>query len=210
MLRQDIEAIPADDRSGTAYDINFFTDGVPEPRCVAGCEDDVLNCSDGHDNDGDGHIDGADEDCLSTYPDSLYGVCNTLSEIPDNAYVDLETCGEYNTVSQISAIIGEVTSLSETYGILRVRLNTHFISAPQEVIDARCGGSGAQFGYVCSQAIPLLQRMADEGGGEYVDDMAAPCEEEVDDPPDGGPSDGGDGPPYECDDRFGDCGVPPD
>jgi hypothetical protein len=201
MVRQDIEALPLDERPTTAYVVNFFSDGIPEPQCRAGCEDDETHCSDGFDNDDDDLIDGADEDCLSTMPDSLYGVCNTLQEIPNNAYVGLETCGEYNTVGQLSALIEELRSLRDGYGVYSVTLNTYYLSATQEEVDARCGGDASNFGIICREAIPLLQRMADEGGGEYNDDMAAPCEEN-DDTPEGGP-------PYECEDPFGDCGTPP-
>ena len=58
MLEQDmIDSGPAQ-RARSRYVVVFISDGVPEPRCRQGCEDDRNTCSDGIDNDGDGLIDG--------------------------------------------------------------------------------------------------------------------------------------------------------
>ena len=32
------------------------TDGIPEPSCFGGCEDDTVHCTDGIDNDDDGSL----------------------------------------------------------------------------------------------------------------------------------------------------------
>ena len=52
-----IDSGPAQ-RARSRYVVVFISDGVPEPRCRQGCEDDRNTCSDGIDNDGDGLIDG--------------------------------------------------------------------------------------------------------------------------------------------------------
>ena len=66
---------------------------------------------------------------------------------------------------------------------------------------ARCGGSGATFGYVWSEATRVLEAMAEAGGGTFSDLLT----DDRGDPPDGGTPSGS---PYECDSRIGDCGTP--
>jgi hypothetical protein len=129
----------------TKYMVVFISDGVPEPRCRAGCDD------------GD------------TPPDSLYGVCNTTEEIPDDVYVDMHSlCPEYNQPPQIVQKVQDIVSLGEFYGAGDITLSTVLIFASPEEVAAQCGDV-TQFGYVKEEAEPLLQAMADEGGGTYRD-----------------------------------------
>jgi hypothetical protein len=168
MLEQDMLNAAISMRARTKYVVMFISDGTPEPRCDAGCEDDDDRCSDGNDNDGDGMIDGADDDCADTLPDNLYGVCNTDEEIPDDVYVDMRSiCPEYNKIPQLIRLVEDLITLGEAYGVGDISFHTTFLFAPQEVVDARCGGSGAQFGYVREEAQPVLQAMADAGRGVF-------------------------------------------
>lgn len=175
MIERDLIGSPISLRARTKYVVIFVSDGVPEPRCLAGCEDDTFTCDDGEDNDGDGIIDGADEDCAIdpatgqlAAPDRFYGVCNTDEEIGDSDYIDMRSvCPEYNMEAQILRKVDDLVALGESYGVGDLTLHTVFLFAPQDVVDARCGGSGAQFGYVRDQAQPLLQAMAEGGRGVF-------------------------------------------
>jgi hypothetical protein len=186
MLEQDMLNAPISLRARTKYVVMFVSDGVPEPRCDAGCEDDETNCDDGEDNDGDGIEDGADPDCTDdgpddldngTMPDSMYGVCNTDEEIPGaeeyddgsiGHYIDMRSiCPEYNQTPQILRKIDDLMLLGESYGVGDLTFSATFLFAPQEIVDARCGGSGATFGYVREEAQPLLQAMAEAGRGIF-------------------------------------------
>lgn len=175
MIEQDLLNAPISLRARTKYIVMFISDGVPEPRCDAGCEDDAINCADMADNDGDGLVDGSDPDCTDTsleingtMPDDLYPVCNTDEEIPENAYVDMRSlCPEYNKIPQLMRKVEDLIALSDSYGVGDLTFHTTFLFAPQDVVDARCGGSGATFGYVREEAQPVLQAMADIGRGLF-------------------------------------------
>ncbi len=171
-LEQDLINSPMSLRARTKYVVLFVSDGVPEPRCDAGCEDDNSACDDGEDNDGDGLVDGGDPDCADTSPDRLYGICNAsdedLEELADDEYVDMRSiCPEYNMEYQILRRVDDIMALADAYGVGDLRFHTVFLFASQEVVDARCGGSGAAFGYVRDEAMPLLQSMADAGEGTF-------------------------------------------
>ncbi len=159
----------------TRYVVNFVSDGNPEPRCLAGCEDDISRCSDGEDNDGDGLNDTSDPDCAniddsSQRPDSLYGVCNTNQEVPDNVYVDMTgVCPEYNQPRQIMQRIAEIRALSDVYSVGDISLNTVLLFSPTEVVESLCPGASTSFGYDRGQARALLQTMAAAGNGTFRD-----------------------------------------
>lgn len=139
-----IESGPAEN-ARTRYVVLFLSDGSPEPRCRAGCDD------------GD------------TPPDSLYGVCNTTNEIADEDYVDMNTrCPEYNQTNQILAKIQDLVALGEYHGVGDLTLSTVLLFAPEEEIAAVCGDVSV-FGYVREEAMPLLVSMAAEGGGTFRD-----------------------------------------
>ncbi len=175
LLEQDMVAVGPAERARTRYVVVFVSDGVPEPRCRAGCEDDRERCGNGRDDDADGRVDGADPDCAdlddaSLRPDVLYGVCNTDQEIPDEVYVDLAgRCPAYNQPEQIRERVDDLVALERIYSAGDVVLNTVFLSAPQEVITSVCGDAAAAFGYAAEPARLLLRGLAEAGGGTFRD-----------------------------------------
>ncbi len=200
-LEADISSFTAEELARTRYQILFHSDGIPEPVCTAGCEDDDRSCSDGVDNDGDGDIDDADPSCDGTFPNRLYGVCNTDETIPDDVYIDFDGhCGGYNTSGVILDRVGEILSLATTHGVGELSLDTILLFTSQELVDANCGGSGVDLGYVWTEATTMLEAIAFSGGGTFTDLFIG----DRDDPPDGEPVEY----PYECDNRFSDCGAP--
>jgi hypothetical protein len=145
MLEQDmIDSGPAE-RARTKYIILFISDGLPEPRCVSGCDDgDII-------------------------PDALYGVCNTTETIPDGEYVDMHTlCPDYNQPEQIMQKVEDVMALGDFYSVGDIQLNSIFLFAPEADIAAICGDV-AQFGYVREEAEPILREMAETGLGTFRD-----------------------------------------
>ncbi len=175
IIEQDILAVGGPERARTRYIVNFVSDGVPEPRCNAGCEDTISDCSDGDDNDGDGRTDTTDPDCAnitdnSLHPDNLYGVCNTTEEVPDDVYVDYTgICPEYNQPNQILQRVQQLLDLKDIYSVGDVQLNTVLLFSPQAVVEARCPGASMAFGYDKVQATATLQSMADRGNGTFRD-----------------------------------------
>lgn len=175
LIERDILTVGGPERARTRYIINFVSDGNPEPRCNAGCEDTISDCSDGDDNDGDGRLDGADPDCAnitdnSVHPDNLYGVCNTDLEIPDDAYVDFSgICPEYNQPQQIMQRVQELLELKETYSVGDVTLNAVLLFSPTPVVEGICPGASTAFGYNRDLATALMQSMANEGNGTFRD-----------------------------------------
>ncbi|MBN2529316.1 MAG: VWA domain-containing protein [Deltaproteobacteria bacterium] len=145
MLEQDMIAAGPTMRARTRYMVLFLSDGVPEPRCRFGCDDG------------------------NTQPDSLYGVCNTDQEIPDEDYVDMHgICPSYNQPEQITAKVEEIISLGEFYGVGDLTLNTIFLFAPDAEVAARCGDVSI-FGYDRQEALTLMEKMAEIGGGTFRD-----------------------------------------
>ncbi len=175
LIEQDMVEVGAAERARTKYVVILMSDGVPEPRCNAGCEDDQRACEDGEDNDGDGLADASDPDCAniddnSLHPDSLYGVCNTTQEVPDDVYVDMDgLCPEYNQPPQILARIADLLALKDTYSAGDVRLHTVLLFSPQEVVESLCGPASVTFGYNHDIAKSLLTSMAEAGGGTFRD-----------------------------------------
>ncbi len=169
LIENDILASGPSERARTRYVVNFVSDGIPEPRCNPGCEDDQMMCSNGDDDDGDGTIDGADMDCANIgdnvlHPDNLYGVCNTDQEIPDDVYVDISgICPEYNQPSQIMGRVQEILALSDIYSVGDITLNTVFLFTEMTQVDP------TQFGYERAQARALLSAMAEAGDGVFRD-----------------------------------------
>ncbi|MCB9729696.1 MAG: VWA domain-containing protein [Deltaproteobacteria bacterium] len=175
MLEEDMVAIGPATRARTRYVVILVSDGVPEPRCNAGCEDDKAACSDGVDNDGDGIIDGSDPDCVgvedsSTHPDNNYGVCNTRKEVTDDVYVDYQgLCPAYNQPEQIMARVSSLLELEDIYSAGDVALHTVLLFSPQGVVEGACPGASTLFGYNHDAAKGLLQAMAQAGGGAFRD-----------------------------------------
>ena len=175
LLERDMLETDPTELARTRYIINFISDGSPEPRCLAGCEDSISACSNGQDDDGDGLIDAADPDCQdindsAKRPDSLYGVCNFQGEIPEGIYVDMTgVCPEYNQENQILRRVQEILTLQEIYPVGDIRLNTVLLFSPQDVVEGLCPGAGAEFGYDRTIARALMQQMAAVGNGTFRD-----------------------------------------
>jgi hypothetical protein len=172
----------------TRYVITFVSDGVPEPRCLPGCEDDRTKCSDGIDNDGDGLVDGADSDCDNIgdnrlHPDNLYAICNYTGDpdadnpdevrqqlIDNQEYVDFDMiCPSYNEPELILQRVSDLVALQDTYSVGSITLHSVFLFAPQAEVEAVCGEVAATFGYDQTQARNLLQAMAATGTGAFRD-----------------------------------------
>lgn len=175
MLEQDILDTDPSERARTRYVVVMVTDGSPMPLCLAGCEDDVTNCTDGRDNDADGIADGSDPDCAnindaSLHPDILSGVCNTDEEIPDDVYVDFNgVCPAYNTTPQILQRVRDILALQELYSVGGVSLNTVLMFSPQAIVESVCPNAATDFGLEQDQARALLQAIAQEGDGTFRD-----------------------------------------
>ncbi len=173
LLEEDmIDAGPI--RARTRYVVIFVSDGIPEPRCNAGCEDDNTNCTDGEDNDGDGLVDDADPDCsdlddASVRPDTLYGQCNTTKEIGKTDYVDYTgSCPDYNQPEQLQTRLAELLELREIYSAGSMTFHTVFLFTddPQILDDEQCA---TLFGYSADPARELLTSLAAQGGGTFRD-----------------------------------------
>jgi len=204
LLEADMAALPAEDAPNTRYEVLFVSDGVPEPVCTAGCEDGAENCADSIDNDGDELVDGDDPDCAEDQPDGVYGICNNdgAEAIPDSTYVDFGSgCPQYNSDDQILDKVDTMVALATTHGVAGLSLDTTFLFADQEVVESTCGGDVTIFGYVCAWARPLLEAMATRGGGTFINTSPDECVSPGDPTTPIGV-------PYECDDRFSNCGTP--
>ncbi len=175
VLEDDMRDVGLSERARSRYVVIFISDGVPEPRCNAGCEDDQNNCSDGEDNDGDGRLDGSDPDCsdignAAIRPDTLYGVCNTDQEIPDDIYVDYRgICPAYNQPETILQRVDELLGLADLYSVGDITLHTVLMFSPQAVVESICPGASTSFGYDLDQARALLKAMARTGMGTFRD-----------------------------------------
>lgn len=145
VLEREMLRVGPAENARSRYVVLFFSDGVPEPRCRAGCED------------GD------------SIPDSLYGVCNTTLEIPEDEYVGLRTpCPSYNQRPEILEGVSDIQELAEVHGVADLSFNTFLLFAPPEEVAAVCGDVSG-FGYIREEAEPLLVSMAEQGGGTYRD-----------------------------------------
>ncbi|MBA2665269.1 MAG: VWA domain-containing protein [Bradymonadaceae bacterium] len=144
LIEQDIVATDAMERARTRYIINFVSDGVPEPRCTAGCDS-------------------------SRPPDSLYGVCNTTRDIPEGEYVELTPCQPYNQPQQIVRRVEELLALKDIYSVGDITLNSVLLFSPQEIVEGICPGAAAQFGYDRVEAQAALLAMANAGNGVFRD-----------------------------------------
>ncbi|MEM1414340.1 MAG: VWA domain-containing protein [Myxococcota bacterium] len=189
-LENDMIATPPGERARTRYVIVFVSDGSPEPRCRAGCEDGasfgggapgggafVGTCANGEDDDGDGLIDAADPDCQD--PDELdrpFSPCNLQgrSDFPDavgdDEYVDFSgVCPDYNQPPQILQRVEDILDLEEVYGVGSVQLNTVLIFSPQPVVEGACPGASMNFGLDRVDASVIMQQMAERGRGLFRD-----------------------------------------
>lgn len=179
MIEQDMIQSGAAVRARSRYIVVLVSDGIPSPMCNAGCEDDVINCSNGLDDDNDGLFDGNDPDCANIndnvlHPDNLSGVCNTDPQTrrlaaPDE-YVDmLGVCPSYNQTPQLIARIDDLLALKETYSAGDLTLHTVFLFSPEPVVTALCGNFSQLLASDRGRALTLMQALADAGRGTFRD-----------------------------------------
>ncbi len=176
MIEQDMIAVGAAERARTRYVVVLVSDGIPQPRCNAGCEDDKTNCENKRDDDGDGLVDESDPDCANITDNSLHpdnesgGACNYQGPIRAGEYVDMQgLCPAYNQPEQIMARVRDLLALKETYGAGDVRLHTVFLFAPQAQVEAVCPEASMQLGYNETQARTQLRAIAAAGNGIFRD-----------------------------------------
>jgi hypothetical protein len=178
VLEEDMVAAGPAERARTRYVIIFVSDGIPVPRCVAGCEDDTAKCSDGIDNDGDGDIDAVDMDCdniddNTLHPDNFSPACNFDGNLPEGLYEDLAAqgrCPDYNQPHLIAQRVEDLRTLEFIYSVGEIVLHTVFVSSPDEVIAQFCGDDWEQLlGFDLEQAHAFLTDMARVGGGTFRD-----------------------------------------
>lgn len=175
VIEEDMLEIGPAERARTRYKVVFVSDGVPDPRCNAGCEDDQANCSNGEDDDGDGLVDEQDPDCdnidnNALHPDNFDPVCNSTQDLDEDLLVDRQgICPAYNQPEQIFRRVDELLSLKETYSAGALDLSTILLFAPQAEVEARCPGAAEDFGIERTQAEALLRDMADTGNGTFRD-----------------------------------------
>ncbi len=169
-LRADMEGQSADARLRTQYRMIFHSDGLPEPRCYAGCDD------------------------SGTVPDALFGLCNSDSPVPDDAYLDFHPCGEYNHQVNIFRKVDDLLALASDYSVGDMTIDTVLVVADRETVESACISDAE------SAPVDLLRDMAEYGGGEFLDLHAEDRED-----------------PevvylglimFECDSRYGECGTP--
>ncbi len=145
LLEGEMSSVGSATNARTRYEVLFLSDGVPEPRCSAGCDDGDVR------------------------PDSLYGVCNTDQELPEGEYVGMSSpCPSYNQPEQILEGVRELQDLADTYGVAGLSVDTVLLFAPESEIAQVCGDVSV-FGYIREEAEPLLRAMADEGRGTFRD-----------------------------------------
>jgi hypothetical protein len=201
LLAQDMAAIDAEQLREIHYRVIFISDGKPEPRCDEGCEDDALYCLDGADNDGDGSVDDDDPDCADPLPDDRYrAFCNDAIELPELPAASFPArggpCSSYNTDEQILAEVDRIVGLADRFGAASVTFDTMLVFGSQNEANARCDRDV----YCWWEGMPLLEAMAEAGGGTFSEPFAPDREP-------AGTSCGSElGPSEECDPTYEDCG----
>ena len=162
VLEREMVEQGAADRARTRYVMVYVSDGVPEPRCNAGCEDDQTACMDGLDNDGDGRTDSSDPDCTgiddATMRPDIPRISALTAPIPEGEYVDFR--GLAPPTTNLSSCCGEypTSCLRDVYvGPINV---APYCSSPQEVVEMTCPGAAESFGYDRIQAMAVLRSIA--------------------------------------------------
>ena len=187
-IEADILATPRGERARTRYVVTFLSDGSPEPRCNAGCEDGESfgmpggaffegTCGNGEDDDGDGDVDGQDVDCQDPQLlDPPFSACNFRGradlpeDVGEDEYIDFSgVCPDYNQKSQLLQRVRDIMELQDIYNVGGINVNTVLIFSPMDVTDAACGGDAAMFGYDRVEASDIMSAMAREGRGAFRD-----------------------------------------
>jgi hypothetical protein len=169
IIDRDLREMDEADRPRTRYVVNFVTDGNPEPTCQQGCEDGVVTCSDGQDNDGDDRVDGEDPDCQReeldpagcTEDNPCVGRCNSKMQVRDGYYTDFQLCGAYNQPRQIRRRVEDLMELGEIYDVGGITTNAILLFTTDEIPDV--------LDYDREEARELLKGVAEVGDGTFRD-----------------------------------------
>lgn len=149
LLEQDMLNSSIAQRARTKYVVLFVSDGEPDPRCNAGCNNDPTcwnYCDTDPDIDPDDDLD---------------------AELFEGLFIDLVACGDYNADWQIMQKIDQIVALRDTYGVGELRFHPLFIyGLPSPVIPPLCDGVPP---YNRDAAIVRMREMAEHGDGVMRD-----------------------------------------
>ncbi len=153
LIEQDVAGVSLVERARTTYELVLVGDGLPDPVCHAGCDNDAScwgYCDVDPDADPDDDLD----------PEDYEGL-----------FVDLVACGEYNTDEAILAAVDRLRALEEAHRLAAVRLHTVFVFAlPEPQIPPLCDGVPP---YDRQVALDLFSRIATRGGGQSSSAMSS-------------------------------------
>jgi len=140
VLERDIKSTERAERARTRYVVNFISDGVPNPQCSQGCDDE-------------------DSELCNSTEDEIE------EAVEEDEYVGFEgACPAYNSSRQIVSRVQDIVNLDDDFDLGDVRLNSVllFSSDPaegaEEIVDSDR-----------EEAAQILRNMADEGDGEFRD-----------------------------------------
>jgi hypothetical protein len=139
LIERDIRETKPVERARTRYVVNFISDGVPDPTCQQGCDDD------------DGGLCNIEEDIRER------------DDVSDDEYVGFEgACPAYNQPRQIVNRVQEIVDLDRNFNLGDVRLNTVLLYS----LDA---DAEEVVGATREKASQILSSMAEEGDGTFRD-----------------------------------------
>lgn len=145
LIEEDVAGASVVERARTTYELVLVGDGLPDPICHAGCDDDP-SCW------GYCDVDPAADPDDDLDPEDFEGL-----------FVDLVPCGDYNTDDAILAAVERLRALEQTHRLAAVRLHTVFVfSLPEPQLPPLCAGAPA---YDRQLAEDLFSRIATRGGG---------------------------------------------
>ncbi|MBI2892011.1 MAG: VWA domain-containing protein [Deltaproteobacteria bacterium] len=152
MLEMDMLDSDIAERARSKYVVMFISDGLPLPKCHAGCDND-LSCYAFCDVDPDAdEEDDIDPDLLDRDGDGR-----------NDVLIDLVLCGDYNADWQILQRVDQIVRLRETYAVGELRFHTLFVwSSALDNPGVLCSGE-PEFDKPTAEA--LMTEMADRGEG---------------------------------------------
>ena len=155
MLTKDmIDSSPAE-RARSKYVVIFFSDGVPDPQCIAGAAvqpRQVCNVD---------RMDWPDTFQLPPGINPNTGSAWTWEDF-QGLFPDMALGKDYNTPQQLSARVREITELQEIYNVNELRVHVGFLFDP-----ATSPAFIQAFGLDRAAAEALLRSMADAGNGSF-------------------------------------------
>lgn len=147
LIERDIRETQPVERARTRYVVNFISDGVPNPECEQGCDD--------------------DEEGLCNIEEDL----SERDDIADDEYVEFEgSCPAYNQPRQIVSRVQEIVDLDRNFNLGDVRLNTILLYSSEAEAEDIVGSTR-------EEASKILKSMAEEGDGTFRDVDTAGAEE---------------------------------